>query len=226
MTDPASPSHVQSTIRKCGNGVPAKYSGKSDGPKIPTKLVPVMETDDTKALLEFCKGKDFLSLRDAALTRLFSNIGARLAEIANLDVNDVDLARDSAGIHGKWSKDRRVRIGVKTARALGRYLRAQAKHEGAELAQMWLAQTGRPPAGIQRIEIRLRRLGVRAGLCGLHLHRWWHSYPHERKLADGDTGGLMLLIGWSSDAMPRHYSASAAAERAKMAQRRMGIGDV
>lgn len=35
----------------------------------------------------------------------------------------------------------------------------------------------------------------------------------------------MLLLGWSSNAMPRHYGASAAAERAQQTQVRMGIGD-
>jgi integrase/recombinase XerC len=35
----------------------------------------------------------------------------------------------------------------------------------------------------------------------------------------------MLLMGWSSDDMARHYGASAAAERAQQAQLRMGIGE-
>lgn len=35
----------------------------------------------------------------------------------------------------------------------------------------------------------------------------------------------MLLMGWTSDDMPRHYGASAAAERAQEIHLRMGIGD-
>jgi integrase/recombinase XerC len=35
----------------------------------------------------------------------------------------------------------------------------------------------------------------------------------------------MLLLGWTSDDMPRHYGASAAAERAQQVQARMGIGE-
>ena len=45
------------------------------------------------------------------------------------------------------------------------------------------------------------------------------------KLAGGDTGDLMLLLGWTSDDRPRHYGASAAAERAQQVQARMGIGE-
>ena len=35
----------------------------------------------------------------------------------------------------------------------------------------------------------------------------------------------MLLLGWSSDDMPRHYGASAAAERAQETQARLRIGE-
>ncbi len=195
-------------------------------PKIPTKLVPVIDTDETKVLLELCKGKGFLSLRDQALIRLYANTGARLSEVANLRVDDVDLTTDSVRLRGKGGKERRVRLGTKTARALSRYLRARAKHSGSHLPQLWLAERGGHPLLANGIKIRLRKLGARAGLQGVHAHRWRHAYAHEWKRAGGDTGDLMLVMGWSSDAMPRHYGASAAAERAQEVQRRMGIGDV
>jgi integrase len=75
------------------------------------------------------------------------------------------------------------------------------------------------------IKIRLKRLGAAAGVSHVHAHRWRHSYAHQWKLAGGDTGDLMVLLGWSSEDMPRQYGASAAAERAQEVQARMGIGD-
>ncbi|GAA3357950.1 tyrosine-type recombinase/integrase [Saccharopolyspora gregorii] len=194
-------------------------------PKTPAKLVPVVEADVTGRLLEVCKGKDFLSLRDQAIIRLFCNTGARLSEVANLTLDDVDLKTDSLIFHGKGAKDRRVRLGARTARALSRYLRARAKSKGADLPNLWLADRGGIPLHANGIKIRLKRLGEKAGLRGLHAHRWRHTFAHEWKRAGGDTGDLMLLLGWSSDAMPRHYGASAAAERAQETQQRMGIGD-
>ena len=44
-----------------------------------------------------------------------TNTGARLAEFANLHLNDVDLTTDSVRYHGKRNKDRRVRFGHKAA---------------------------------------------------------------------------------------------------------------
>ncbi len=49
--------------------------------------------------------------------------------------------------------------------------------------------------------------------------------PTNGNSRGGDTGDLMLVLGWSSEDMPRHYGASAAAERAQQIQARMGIGE-
>src|SRR5215217_8453610 len=99
-------------------------------PKTPQKLIPVMRDEDTKRLLEACKGTGFANLRDEALIRLYYNTGARLSEVGNLMLDDVDLNTESVHYHGKGAKDRRVRFGPKTARALSRYLRARGKRRG------------------------------------------------------------------------------------------------
>ena len=194
-------------------------------PKTPKKLVPVIRDEDTKKILDACRGKGFANLRDEAIIRLFYNTGARLSEIGNLDLEDIDLASESVHIHGKGGKDRRVRFGPRTARALSRYLRARATHTGAASPRLWLAERGSRPLSPNGIKIRLKRLGTMAGVADVHAHRWRHNFAHEWKLAGGDTGDLMLLLGWSSEDMPRHYGASAAAERAQQTQTRLGIGE-
>jgi integrase/recombinase XerC len=194
-------------------------------PKTPRKIIPVMRDEETARLLEQCKGKDFVSLRDEAIIRVYYNTGARLSEVAGLELGDVDLGTESVRFHGKGAKDRRVRVGPKTARALSRYLRARAKRKGAGLAALWLAERGERALAANGIKIRLKRLGAAAGLDGVHAHRWRHNFAHEWKRAGGDTGDLMLLMGWSSEEMARHYGASAAAERAQEAQQRLGIGE-
>ena len=194
-------------------------------PKTPQKLVPVMRDEDTGRLLAACKGTGFVNLRDEALIRLYANTGARLAEIGTLHLDDVDLSTDAVHLHGKGAKDRRVRFGPKTGRAISRYLRPRAKHNGADLPHLWLADRGARPLEPNGIKIRLKRLGEVAGLAGVHAHRWRHTFAHEWKRAGGDTGDLMLVLGWSSEDMPRHYGASAAAERAQEAHQRLGIGE-
>jgi integrase/recombinase XerC len=68
-------------------------------------------------VLEACRGKGFVRLRDEALIRLYANAGARLSKVGNLLVTDLDLNTESVHFHGKGAKDRRVRFGPKTARA-------------------------------------------------------------------------------------------------------------
>lgn len=194
-------------------------------PRTVTRLIPVISHEDTGKILDTCRGKDFMDVRDAAIIRMLYNTGARLSEVANLKVDNVDLALDSVRYHGKGAKDRRVRFGPKTGRALSRYLRARREHPGAGLPQLWLAIRGARPLTANGIKLMLRRRGDAAGVPDVHAHRWRHAYAHQWKLAGGDTGDLMLVMGWTSDDMPRHYGASAAAERAQQVQARLGIGE-
>jgi site-specific recombinase XerD len=194
-------------------------------PKTPKKLIPIIRDDDTKKVIGTCKGKTFMQVRDEAIIRLYYNTGARLSEVGKLQLDDVDLTTDSVHYHGKGARDRRVRFGPKTARAISRYLRARDKHKGADLPELWLADRGVRSLGANGIKIMLKRRGLAAGLAQVHAHRWRHNFAHEWKRAGGDTGDLMLLLGWTSEDMPRHYGASAAAERAQETQLRMGIGE-
>jgi site-specific recombinase XerD len=194
-------------------------------PKTPKHLIPVLRDDETKRVLDTCRGTTFADVRDHAIVRLLANTGARLSEVANLALDDVDLNRDVVTFRGKGSKDRQVRIGPKTARAVSRYLRIRARHRGAGCAALWLAVRGAKPLSGNGVKLMLQRRGERAGVANLHAHRWRHTFAHEWKLAGGDTGDLMLLLGWASEEMAHHYGASAAAERARDVQTRLAIGE-
>lgn len=163
-------------------------------PKLPQKLIPVMRDEETSKVLGTCKGREFAQLRDEAIFRLNCNTGARLSEVGNLMVDDIDLITESVHFHGKGSRDRRVRFGPKTARAVSRYLRARAKHKATHLPDLWLAERGVRRLAPNGIKIMLKRRGVAAGLVRLHAHRWRHTFAHEWKRAGGvimsDPGAL------------------------------------
>lgn len=57
----------------------------------------------------------------------------------------LDLDKINAGHHGKGGKDRRVRFGPKTARAVSGYLRARTKHKAAHLPDLGLTERGIRP---------------------------------------------------------------------------------
>jgi integrase/recombinase XerC len=85
-------------------------------PRTTQRLIPI--------ILDTCRRPDFIQVRDEAIIRVLYNTGARLSEVAGLGLEDVDLDLDVVRFHGKGAKDRRVRIGPKTARALSRYRRS------------------------------------------------------------------------------------------------------
>jgi site-specific recombinase XerD len=194
-------------------------------PKTEQRLIPILGDDDTAKILATCRAKDFLSLRDEAIIRVFYNTGARLSEVAGLELDDLDLNNDSLLFHGKGMKDRRVRFGPRTGRALSKYLRLRSHRRAASSTAVWLPARGDVPLAANGIKIMLRRRGKLAGVTNVHAHRWRHNFAHEWKLAGGDTGDLMMVLGWSSDDMPRRYGASAAAERAQLTHARLRIGE-
>ncbi|GLZ32278.1 hypothetical protein Lesp02_44660 [Lentzea sp. NBRC 105346] len=59
-------------------------------PKPQKRLIPIIRDDDTKKVLDTCKGKSFTQLRDEAIIRLLYNTGGRLSEIGNLILEDID----------------------------------------------------------------------------------------------------------------------------------------
>ncbi|WP_244161820.1 tyrosine-type recombinase/integrase [Micromonospora eburnea] len=105
-------------------------------PTTSRKLIPVLRDEDTSKVLDACKGRGLANLRDEALIRLLCNTGVRRSEVGNLLVADVNLNTESVRFHGKGAKDRRVRFGPKTARAVSRYLRVRDKHKGAALPNL------------------------------------------------------------------------------------------
>ena len=189
-------------------------------------LIPILGDDDTAKILATCKGKEYIQVRDEAIIRVLYNTGARLSEVAGLQLDDIDLNNDSLLFHGKGAKDRRVRFGHKAGRALSKYLRARAARKPRQQSSaVWLPQRGATPLSANGIKLMLRRRGELAGVPNVHAHRWRHNFAHEWKLAGGDTGDLMLVLGWASDDMPRRYGASAAAERSQLTHARLRIGE-
>ena len=62
-------------------------------------------------LLAVCeKNREFEDRRDAAILRVFIDTGARLAEVTNLTLSDIDLASGLLQVLGKGRRPRTVSI--------------------------------------------------------------------------------------------------------------------
>jgi site-specific recombinase XerC len=190
---------------------------------------PVLSAAEIRKLLASCDSS-FVGKRDAAIILLFIDGGLRLAELAGLQVDDVDLRQRMVYVAGKGTarrgpRPRAVPLGIKAARALDRYLRARRSHTDADSPKLWLGATARGALSEHGISGMVERRGGLAGIKGLHPHRFRHTWAHEFRAAGGSEGDLMLLGGWRSRAMIDRYGASAAHGRAAEAARRLSLGD-
>jgi len=191
---------------------------------------PVLGEGELRRLLKACEGRRFEDRRDTAIILLFLDGGLRLAELAGLQLDDVDLVDRVAYVAGKGSRrsgprHRAVPLGIRAARALDRYLRDRRRHPYAQRPALWLGGRGRPTLSPDGIDAALKRRAAAAGLKGIHPHQLRHTWAHAFRAAGGGEGDLMVLGGWRNRQQLDRYGKATAQERAAEAARRYSLGD-
>jgi site-specific recombinase XerD len=188
--------------------------------------VPVLTDDQLRALIKTCSGTDFEARRDVAIIRLWCEPGSpRVAEMAGLQVDDLELRQSMVTVHGKGGRIRAIPYGAKTGQAIDRYLRVRSKHRDRAIPALWLSSRHLKPLTSSGLEQMLRRRADRAGIGHVHPHQLRHSAFHAYEMEGGSQGNAMALFGWRSPAMPLHYGRSARDERAREESRRLSPAD-
>jgi site-specific recombinase XerD len=152
--------------------------------------------------LDYRSGARLLGSRNKAVILMFLDTGLRLSELTNIKIDDIDSERGWIKVRGKGAKERVVRIGATTQKALWRYLVYREKNRSQNL---WITEEGRPmkSAGIKVMVLRLKeRAGVTAkGSC----HRFRHTFALHFLRRDRNPFNLQYLLGHSDLRMVRHY---------------------
>lgn len=199
---------------------------QTEPPRVPEKITPLLSDEEHAAVLACCGGKSFADRRDTAIILLLIDTGLRVAELSSIRLDDVDLNRRTFQVLGKGGRYRVVGYGNSAGLALARYMRERAKHQCADLPDLWLSSRLHRALSINGVQHMLNRRGNAAGITGsLHAHRFRHDFSHRWQEAGGSEYGLMTIAGWTSTKMPRHYGKQAATRRALAEQEALGIAD-
>ena len=179
-------------------------------PKIPQNLPVTIAPADMERLLDAPDTGTPEGLRDAAMLELFYATGARISELARLDIEDIDTASRTARLFGKGSKERIVPVYRRALDAVGRYVEqgrpvlvraghaADAVREGEARGALFLSMRGnRMDANALRYRFRLlcRRAGLPADVTP-HVMR--HTFATDLLAGGADLRSVQELLGHAS----------------------------
>lgn len=150
------------------------------------------------------------SLRDRAIVLLLIDTGIRATELCELRLRDVDLRNARITVTGKGRKQRSLPIGPTCLRALTRYLAAE-RSQAAVNEPAFVGLGGIPLTRDALLKL-VKRLGDRAGVEGVHPHRFRHTYAIQYLRNGGNTRALQEALGHETLDMIRTYTAIAEAD--------------
>ncbi|HEX5731618.1 MAG TPA: tyrosine recombinase XerC [Blastocatellia bacterium] len=91
-------------------------------PRLEKKLPKVLSVDDVVRFIETPDTETVLGKRDRAILELLYATGIRVAELAGINLDDIDFKNESIRVRGKRRKERIVPFGSKAKEALQDYL--------------------------------------------------------------------------------------------------------
>jgi len=176
-------------------------------PKTAKSLPQVLSPDTCTQLLNgahAAAADDALQARDRAMFELFYSSGLRLSELADLDLNDVNLQSGEAQVTGKGRKTRIVPVGQAALNALAAWLPQRQPRDNT--AALFLNQRGTrlTPRSIQ---LRLNRWALQAGLNQhVHPHMLRHAFATHVLQSSGDLRAVQEMLGHASISTTQVYT--------------------
>lgn len=165
----------------------------------------------------------FLGSRNRAIVLVLLDSGVRLSELVGMTLEDVNTSNGHIRVVGKGSKERMVRIGKVTQKALWRYL---MHRPGNGYQELWLSEEQRP-LSCGAVQCLIKRLKERAGINGSGtVHRFRHTFALNFLRVDRNVFNLQYLLGHNSLEMVKHYTSALGMEDALMAHERASPADM
>jgi integrase/recombinase XerC len=140
--------------------------------------------------------------RDAAILEVFYSSGLRLAELASLNVSDLDIYTESVRVVGKGRKERVCPVGAPALQAVSHYRAAANVHSGA-----LFLNKGRRRISPRSIWLILKRYLRHTSIpIALSPHKLRHSFATHLLDNGADLRSVQALLGHASLSTTQIYT--------------------
>lgn len=175
-------------------------------PKGEKRLPSTLDVDQMSGLLDGTSQETMIGCRDRAMMELFYSSGLRLAELAGLDLRDVDFGAELVHVLGKGNKQRIVPIGTQAIKALQYWLKTRDELGFFEQSALFLTKQG-SRLGVRSIQKRLSYWGKKQGISDkVHPHRLRHAFASHMLEASGDLRAVQELLGHADISTTQIYT--------------------
>jgi integrase/recombinase XerC len=175
-------------------------------PKVRCRLPGTLDVDEAARLMEIGTDTSPQACRDRALLELLYSSGLRLAEVASLDLTDIDLREGLVRVVGKGARTRIVPVGRKAREALVAWLKVRTGLAAAEEQALFVSRRGTRLAR-RSIEARIDLWGKRLGFeRRIYPHLLRHAFATHLLESSGDLRAVQELLGHASLATTQIYT--------------------
>ncbi|MCR5846074.1 MAG: tyrosine recombinase XerC [bacterium] len=180
------------------------------GPKKEKTLPHRIPATDIAKLLDVWSGGDPESMRNRAILELMYASGARIAEIAGLNVRDVDFLTQQIKVMGKGSKERIIPVHQMAIVTLRRYLesaRPMLASKGQRPTNSLFLSSRGNPFSTDAIRKMFKKTLSESGLDGnLTPHDLRHSFATDMLEGGADLRTVQELLGHASLSTTQIYT--------------------
>ena len=176
-------------------------------PKLPKKLVEVLQPDEVKQLLETDTGAGPVAARDIAIWEMLYATGLRVGELSNLKTQRIDFEGNSITVIGKGQKERLVLFGEKAATATRVYLDCRREFiKGNDPEFLFLNLKGRRLSETRIRQILRKRVRQLSIFKKVTPHTLRHSFATHLLISGADLRFIQELLGHSSLSTTQKYA--------------------
>ena len=168
-----------------------------------------LPVDDMFRLLDGVKGESVLALRNRAILETLYSTGVRVAELAGMDIGDVDFDSGFVRVIGKGNKERLAPVGKKALGRIRAYVDTRRKTTGSVIQDsepLFLNSRGGrlSTRSIARLlEVVVRQLGL---LRPISPHGLRHTFATHMLDAGADLRVVQELLGHASLKTTQRYT--------------------